>query len=536
MRKTFRRYLAAGLLGGFVCLSAFAARAKQQDVVQQPDQAQQPEAPVQSESPIDVEANPQIFSVMCALDAAGFDIDESALGEMPQQMALQAALQKMNDPAAEAVREFYRQHELADPAQVLSRYISLALVVGPPPAFEFQGDQQTLPPDVLGIQGFQPLLANFYQAAHLYVRWQEIKPEYEATIAPYRTALTQIVTVSNAYLREIVKPGGGTFRVYVEPTVGSRINFRNYGAEYAVVVGPKTDSSVEAIRYAFLHFMLDPMVLRDQAGILKKEALLQVAARAPELPAEYQNDFVSLFDECLVRAVDMRVRNLPANQVETELAKDDASGFILVRPLAAELKLFEKSEPAMSYYFPDLVNGIDVVGEEARLQNYKFANGPAQQAEGLGFSQDTRAAELDRLLAEGDREIAQQNAAAATGTFGQVVARYPTDARGLYGLAIASVLSGKADRAKELFEKIVALSKNGQSAIGAGVSAQHPEILAWSYVYLGRISDLEDDRENALTEYRAAQAVDGAPADARIAAANGVEAPYAPPTASGGKN
>jgi len=532
MGKTFRRYLAAGLLAGFLCLSASGARAKQQDVLQQQDQSPESQTQVQSEPPIDVEANPQIFSVMCALDAAGFDVDSSALGDMPQRQQFDASLPNLNDPAAIAVREFYRQHELGDPAQVLSRYISLALVVGPPPAFEFHGDQDTLPPDVLDIQGFQPLLANFYQAEHLYVRWREIEPEYESAMAPYRGALAQIVNISNAYLREIVKPGEGTFRVYVEPTVGSRINFRNYGADYAVVVGPKTDASVEAIRYGFLHFMLDPMVLSDQAGILKKEALLQVAARAPQLPAEYQNDFISFFDECLVRAVDMRVRNLPVNQQDAELAKDDASGFILVRPLVAELKVFEKSEPAMSYYFPDLVNGIDVVAEEARLQNYKFANGPAQQAEGLGFSQNTRAVELDQLVAEGDREIAQQNAAAAARTFEQVVAKYPNDPRGLYGLAIASVLSGKAGRAKELFEKIVSLSNN--AAEGANVAApQHPEILAWAYVYLGRINDLEDDREDALAEYRAAQAVDGAPEDARIAAANGVEAPYAPAGSAG---
>ena len=523
------------MLAGLVCLGASVSAAQQQDISQQQGGAQQSDAPVaQSELPIDVEANPQIFSVMCALDAAGFDVDQSTPDTMPQRQALQASLLKMNGPAVDAVRQFYRQHELADPAQVLSRYISLALVVGPPPTFEFHGDEQSLPPDVLGIQGFQPLLANFYQAAQLEVRWAEVQPDYQPAIERYRIALSQIVTNSDAYLREIVKPGAGTFRVYVEPFVGSRINFRNYGADYAVVVGPKTSASVEAIQYAFLHFMLDPMVLRDQAGILQKEALLQIAARAPELPSEYQNDFVSFFDECLVRAVDMRVRNLPANQVDSELAKDDASGFILVRPLLAELKVFEKSEPAMSYYFPDLVNGINVAAEEQAFQNVKFANGPAQQAEALSFSQNTRANELDLSLAEGDREIAQQNAAAATSTFEQVVTRYPNDPRGLYGLAISSVLSGKAGRAKQLFEKIVALSKSGQAANASSAAApQHPEILAWSYVYLGRISDLEDDRETALSDYREAQAVDGAPEDARIAAANGIEAPYAPPTAAG---
>jgi tetratricopeptide (TPR) repeat protein len=520
MRKTFRRYLAIGLLAGVVCLGASVATAWAQDEA------------AQTESPINVEASPQIFSVMCALDAAGFDVDESTLGEMPQRLALRSYLLKTNDPAADAVRAFYRQHALADPSQMLSQYLTLALVVGPPPEFKFQGTQETLPPDVLGIRGFQPLLANFYQAAHLDVRWAEIEPEYEPAVGRFRVALSHIVTISNAYLREIVKPEGSTFTVYVEPFVGSRINFRNYGEKYAIVVGRKTDASVEAIQHAYLHFILDPMVLRNQAAIQKKAALLQIAARAPELPAEYQNDFISFMDECLVRAVDLRVRNLSANELEAELAKDDASGFILVRPLVAQLRKFEKAEPAMSYYFPDLINGIDVAAEEQALQNVKFAKGPTPLAEELSFSQSARASEIDVLLARGDREIAQKNAAGATKIFEQVVATYPNDPRGLYGLAIASVLSGKADRAKELFEKIVTLSKGGEPA-GEQATPKDPEILAWSHVYLGRISDLEDDRETALAEYRAAQAVDGAPEAARIAAQNGVEAPYAPPTAGG---
>ncbi len=533
----FRRYLATALLAGALCLGASRADAKPnpRQSVQQ-DSAAQGAQEVQERSPINVEASQQIFATMCALDAAGFDVDQSTLGEMPQRLKLRASLLAMNDPAADAVREFYRQHALSDSSEMLSQYITLALVMGPPPQFKFLGDQQSLPPDALSIQGFQPLLANFYQAEHLDVRWMEIEPEYEPSIARYRAALSRTVTIANAYLREIVKPNGSTFTVYVEPSVGPRINFRNYGAAYAVVVGSKSDAASDAIQYAYLHYMLDPMVLRHQKAILKKEALLQIAARAPELPEEYQSDFVSLVDECVVRAVDLRVRNLPPAQLEADLAKEDASGFILVRSLVAELKVFEKAEPAMSYYMPDLIAGIDVAEQEARLKDFKFANGPAPLADELSFSQPAGASDLDRLLAEGDRAIADKNAAAATGVFEKVVAKYPNDPRGLYGLAIASVLSGKAGQAKDLFEKIVALLSNPESS-GENASAHSdPEVLSWAHVYLGRIHDLEQDRESAITEYRAALAVDGAPEAARIAAENGVEAPYAPPAPGGGKN
>lgn len=532
MRKTVVKYVALGLLAcATVCLNGFKARGASKPGPRPQDAA------VQQQSPINVEASQQIFATMCALDAAGFGVDESTLSDMPQRLKLRASLLAMKGPAAVAVRDFYRQHALADSSEMLSQYITLALVMGPPPDFKFLGDPESLPPDALGIQGFQPLLAEFYQAAQLNVRWEEVSPEYEPAILGYRRALSQIVTISDAYLREIVKPSGSTFTVYVEPFVGTRINFRNYGAAYALVVGTQNAAAIEAVQHAYLHFMLDPLVLRNQAAILKKAPLQQIAARAPELPVEYQNDFVSFFDECLVRATDLRVRELPKNQLEAELAKEDASGYILVRPIVTQLERFEKSKPAMSYYFPDLLAGIDVAAEQARLQNFKFASGPTPMAEELSFSQTSRTSELDRLLGEGDRYIAQKDAANAASVFEQVVAKYPDNAHGLYGLAIASVLSGKAARARELFEKVVALSASDASDGGHAAPVRAaPEVLAWSHVYLGRIDDLEHDRESAITEYRAALGVDGAPEAARIAAENGVEAPYAPPNATGGNN
>jgi tetratricopeptide (TPR) repeat protein len=532
MPKALLRYLVIALLSASVCRFTASANAKPW-----PQPRPQPQAlTVQQQSPINVQVSAQIFATTCALDAAGFDVGQSGLGEMPERLKLRETLGAMKGPAADAVRQFYRQHALADPSEMLSQYITLALVMGPPPDFKFLGDAESLPPDALPIRGFQPLLENFYDAAQLEVRWQEVQPEYEMAAAQYRTALSRIVTISGAYLREIVKPNGSTFTVYVEPFVGSRINFRNYGAAYQVVVGSRNGPAVEAIQHAYLHYLLDPMVLRNEPAVLKKSQLLQIAARAPELPVQYQSDFVSLFDECLVRAVDLRVRNVPQSQLDADLAREDASGFILVRPIIAQLKIFEKAEPAMSYYFPDFVNGIDVAAEQARLQNFKFASGPTPLAEELSFSQATRASELDHMLAQGDQEIAQQNAAGAAAIFEQIVAKYPNNARGLYGLAIASVLSGKAGRAKELFEKVVALSSSAESSDQTPAVRADPEVLAWSHVYLGRISDLEDDRESAVSEYRAALNVDGAPEAARIAAQNGVEAPYAPPTAAGANN
>jgi len=478
---------------------------------------------------ITVQASPQVFATMCALGAAGYQVDDNLLVQMPARRALRDDLLKMQGPAVDALRRFYQDHALADPGETLSRYITFAVVAGPPPDFQLPVNQELLPPDVVALDGFQTVLANFYREAHLGSRWTWVEPEYEPLLANYRASLRQIVTVSDAYLREIVKPTSRTFTVYVEPLVGARTNFRNYGDQYSIVVGAAPELPVDAIRHAYLHFLLDPLVLKNRPLEYKKRALLTIAASAPRLPVEYDNDFISLMDECLIKAVELRLRHLMGPQLEAALHDDDESGFILVRPLVAQLQLFEKAGPAMSYYFGDLISGIDLDAEQKRLKGFAFppvesGTAPRQHEN----SEAVLASELDRWLVEGNRELEQKDVSAAAATFERVLAKYPNDARAMYGLAIASVVSGNADRAKDLFQQITTASNSDEAS-----ASVDPEILAWSHVYLGRIHDLEGERDLAVSEYRAALAVDDGPLDARAAAQSGVDAAYKAPAHAG---
>lgn len=476
---------------------------------------------------ISVQASQQVFATVSALSAAGLPVDDNLIANMPARRALRADLLKMQGPATDALRKFYQDHALADPGDTLSRYMTFAVVAGPPPDFNLPENQELLPPDVVALDGFQDVLAAFYREAHLASRWTWVAPEYEPALESYRSALRQIVTVSDAYLREVVKPSTGrTFTVYVEPLVGERTNFRNYGDSYSMVVGAGPELPIDRIQHAYLHFVLDPMVLRNRPAIYKKRALLTIAAAAPQLPVEYDNDFISLMDECLVKAVELRLRRLSGPQLEAALHENDESGFILVRPLVAQLTLFEKAGPAMSYYFADMVSGIDVDAEQKRLKGFAFApvdSAPAPKEH--ENSEAVLASDLDRSLAEGNRDLEQKDGASAAATFERILAKYPNDPRAMYGLAIASVVSGDGDRARDLFERITSSANADASA-----APIDPRILAWSHVYLGRIYDLQDQRDLAVGEYRAALAVDDGPADARAAAQGGVDAAYKLPS------
>jgi len=493
--------------------------------------ARSQETPATNATGITIESSQQLFATMCALDAAGFDADESTLAEMPGRLKLRADLLSLQGPATTALRQFYRDHARGNPGETLSRYITFALVAGPPPQFQFVYDRDLLPPDVLTIESFQEVLGDFYREAHLARRWSEVEPEYERAQEVYGSPVRKIVTITNAYLREVQKvPHGRTFTVYVEPLVGNRTNFRNYGDTYAVVVGMPSPLPLDDIQHAYLHFMLDQLPLRYRKEVESKSALLNVAARAPRLPPDYRDDFLGFTDECLIKAVELRLRRLSPEQLESSLKDADESGFILVRPFVQHLLKFEKAEPAMQYYYADLIAGIDVDAEQKRLQGVTFASAEAAPASKHGnASGGVEGNEFDenRLLADGDRAVALKQTANAKAAFGKVLEKNPEEPRALYGMAIASVLDGEADGAKKLFERLITVAARNGGSFEAN-NAVNASLVAWAHVYLGRIFDVEDDRDSAIREYQSALAVVGAPEAARVAAQRGVESAYQP--------
>jgi tetratricopeptide (TPR) repeat protein len=484
---------------------------------------------------ISIDGSPQIFAIMCALDVAGFDGAGPTPSDLPAQAALRRDLAQLNGPSVDALRAFYRAHQLGDSGETLSRYISFGLVAGPAPQFPFQLGRDQLPADVLSIDGFQDVLANFYRDARLSEKWWSIEPERAHEVELAEPGVRRIVLVTSAYLREVIKPvGNRTFTIYLEPLVGEETNFRNYGDHYYLVSGRASTLPMDQVRHAYLHFLLDTLPLRDRKLVAQKDALLRIAASAPRLPVEYQNDFIGLFDECLIKAVELRLDKPSPEKLEAALHENDADGFILVRPIVAQLQKFEKSMPAMDLYFPDLVAGINVAAEQKRLQNFSF--NPAETAPLVKEQAPppVQVSDLDAMLTEGDRLIAAQNGPAAAAVFQRVLKQSPGEPRAVYGLAIASILTGDGETAKSLFERLV--EDDGPQSGSHSTAPIDPSILAWAHVYLGRIHDLEGDRELAVKEYQAAINISGAPPGAIAAARQGAQRSYLPPQGGDGSN
>lgn len=490
-----------------------------------------PAAAQQTDQSISVQTSPQVFAAMCALDASGFDANSPTLDMYPAHAALRERLLQLSGPATRAMRQFYQKHEFVNSDETLSPFLSFALVAGPPPDFPFVVAHNDIPPSVTSIDDFGPILQNFYAEANLGREWIAVQPETSAEVARLSGPMRQVVFQTTGYLRELIAPvSTRTFTIYVEPLVGNRVDFRNIGEHYAVIVGPGPQLPLDSIRHAFLHFLLDPLTLKYQQVISTRRQLLEIANRAPQLPPAYHDDLVGLLDECLVRAAELRLEKLPADRLASVLREDDRTGFILVRPLYQQLIVFEKAEPAMSYYFPTLVRGVDVSAEQQRFANFQFATASEQEVAPGGLKGEAEASASDLALEaqfrQGDRQIATQDGNGAAATFQAILTRHPNLPRALYGLAIASVLEGQGQKAENLFEQLV---HTPPASTTSAAPAPSPDILAWAHVYLGRISDLRGNRPQAEDEYRAALAVNGAPEQARVAAQQGLNTPYGPP-------
>jgi hypothetical protein len=473
---------------------------------------------------VNIEPSEQLFTTMCALWAAGY-FNGTGTDDLPNAWKSVAdEMQRHVGPATDELHQYLESHQNADRNATLSKFISLGLLTDSPPDFRYTLKHEELPPDVLTIEEFNVLLAKFYKEAQVQGAWSRVEPSYANGIAQLQGPMTQIVQKTMGYLREVFKSDSRrTFTVYVEPLAGVSTNFRTYGDAYAIVLDGNNISLTE-IRHAFLHFLLDPLPIKYGNAVLRAKPVFLAAAAAPRMPREYRDDLTGFYTECLIKAVEIQLDHLTPGQREHAMDEADAEGFVLVRPLAAQLVKFQQDDPAMSYYFGDLAGGVDIAAELKRVQAIQFP--PVQGAPPIS-AEAADAAKRDQMLQQGERLLTAQDGKGAQEVFEQVLQRWPGTPRATYGLAIAAVYQKQKDRAKELFATLTRSAANG--------AGSDPVILAWSHIYLGRINDGECSREKAVAEYRAAMAVQGAPERARQAAQSGIDKPYVPPGQPGNR-
>jgi len=475
--------------------------------------------------PISLDTNETLFAVLTAMNTCGYDVDLNTSDA--QRLNIRAEVQK-NLQGSDEVQasmttmcDWYLAHRGKDPAHDLSQYVSLALYLQGPPHFLPKVKEDEMPPDAAPIAAFGAVLERFYDKAGLHAIWEKHRANYAALMERYHVPLAKMVFDTDIYLR--MQSGGylgRTFTIYLD-FLGdpSQANARNYGTDYYVVVFPSPDPStvdplkMPQIRHAYLHYLMDPLGEKHFSSIKRLEPLLKAVKRAP-LEETFKNDMSLLVTECLVRAIEIRTTGTKQTAEAMRMqAVDDAvkQGYILTKYFYTALVAFEKDPAGFRTAYSEILDKIDLKAEEKAAGEVQYASSTAPELVQLSRLEDRRmliTAEM-RLKAgdaKGAQELAQQALDKKIGDQG----------RALFILAQVAVANKNMDGAKENFQKAIDAAKD-------------PKVIGWSHVYLGRILDLKEEREAALTEYRAALTTGAELPEIKAAAERGLQQAYEPP-------
>jgi tetratricopeptide (TPR) repeat protein len=486
----------------------------------------QPQAPSKTTQPPatrvaaqnQLDGNEALFTVLAALNAAGYDANLDSNANSPVRKQVRDAIASKHLDSLDALKKFIANHHQEDPEAELSQYISFALCIDRPPDFGFWLPPQEIPPDVRKLDGLNELMANFYQEAGIEDLWKQAQPELERVIEAYHTGVTQAVLEASAYLRN---PTSGfrdrRFQVFVDLLgAPNQIQTRSYRERYFVVLTPSPEPQIDQVRHAYLHYLLDPYSLRYFEQWNRLKGVAQFAQAAPALDEAYKNDFMLLSTECVIKAVESRLaRGAQNKQALVNQALEQ--GFVLTPALAYGLEDYEKQPESFRIYFPDLLGLVDLEREDRRLQKVEFAKAATiHKAKPAPPPPEPVLSESAKTLAQAEDLYTGRNLPAAQESYRKVLeqpADNPTHARAYYGLARIAALDHDPELAEKLFQKTLEMSPDDETK-------------SWAHLYLGRLSDAAGEREQAQKQYRAALAVHGAPEQVKAAAEKGLAQPF----------
>ena len=440
-------------------------------------------------------ADVRMFTVLAAINLAGYDDGLNAEAVSPVRTALREDLASMDSHMRSRLSTFYEQNEQGDPELDLSQYISFALMCGEPPYFDLKAEVPTdLPVDIRAIRGFSRLLREFYEVADIEFLWQKYRPAYEAEMLRHQDALIEAVFEINGYLRmPTSSPETRGFRVYFDLLAASgNINMRSYGGDVKIVIHTSSETHAEEIRAAYLLHQLDRLSIRYSDAVARKETLSRFAMFAPALDNAYKTNFQLLVTKSLAHAVQTRMRYEPEERKVRRIGEHLRQGFILAPYFYEKLAEYEKQPQSFRRYYETMIGDINVRQESARIQNVKFAERPQAKPRAPRRVVKPRVSEEDSLLSQAEGLLQLNELNSARRLYEQVIARNGTGrGQASYGLGRIALDEADPDLALEHFA-------------AAAEEADDSRIRAMAHIYMGRIQDILGNRELAEGHYQSA--------------------------------
>lgn len=459
-----------------------------------------------------LDASEALFTVLAAANAVGYDAGLASSPEIRTQV--RDGIRAANPPVLKEMKAWYRANPADDKTADLSRFISLGLSVGDPPDFNWTRREVDVPPDAKEMEPFRALLPRFHEQANIEELWQKAQPLIEETLARYQEPIARAILEANAYLRNPTYGFlGRRFSVLIDLLGASnQVQTRSYGDDYFVVLTPSSDMHLFEIRHAYFRYLIDPLSIKYGMQLKEKESLLDIAEGAPLLREPYRSHFDLLASECLIKAIEIRLLSNPS-MVDAAVRE----GFILTPFFEEQMRLYEKQPDSLKLFFPAMIQALSVKHEIKRLDGVQFASTAAEPVhpKAADPAPEPEATLAAKSVAEADTYFKKQDLGNALRLYEHALEQPGTPeehAKAYFGMAHVALMQKDPEKADLLFHKTLESSPDADRR-------------AWSYYYLGKLSDAAEEHDEAVKWYQQAMAVQGAPPAAVKSARNGLLKP-----------
>ena len=484
----------------------------------------------------DVAFDRRVIVMMAALNVAGYDYESGNRQLSALRRQIREDLRNINPTIVGKLRAHFQEHRGNKPdAAAVAPYLSLALSLTEPPAFNVEVAPERLPEDVRDLMGFTLLLEEFYQAAN----FSRIMPKYAAVYNEaakgYGESLALAVSAVISYLHTdpilelpplyIPRPqtGGRGKEKGGEPLViPNRVrqfivmpdllnatgtaNLRIVRDTYYLLLGPTTEPNIEAMRRAYLSFVIDPLTERQVKAVAAIRSPLKklLDSRGDKLDPEYkERSAFYLITDSIVRATDARMavvglptqRNYKEADAIFDLSLAYERGAVLVYHFYDKMAAYDQVGINLRDYFHDLIEKIDFEREGQRLDEYAQRLARYKQAKLEAAAtpappptiSNADEATVTRIL-EADQMIKQRRYDEAKAVLEGVRRERPKNARALFGLADvtskkASLITDSDRLGEELFAAVELYKQAAENA--------SPDTEKWlaqrSYLAAGKI-------------------------------------------------
>lgn len=329
---------------------------------------------------------------------------------------------------------------------------------------------------------------------------------------------------------------------------------RKIGDDYIVIVGPSRAANADSVRKAVIRFVIDPMIERHlKASLEYKEQISKLVASVPTAARQYASSVYLVIRESLAQATEARLRRINAIATRGAYSEDDAvfdlaqaylRGAVLSFHFYESLGGLEKVGIGMEDFFDHMVGNAKFEREAGRTKEFEAVvarvsarrSKPSRTNSAEGAAAEAVIGAMGARILKSDDLIREKRFKEARSILDEVLAVEPNNARALYGMGqvvtqtpSTAELDPKADENDKIqmqHDRLERAIKLYRRAIENASKDSERWLIQWSHLFLGRIYDFQEFREDAIAEYEKAIALGDLPNGAYKEALEGKQRPY----------